>query len=85
MVDRFMLQEIALIKLFQILGVTRGTKTLQNILVPFFRTTFCPFVSEIVLRALSLLFLNRWCKIWAATLAASGALLLGIGGYATMC
>ncbi|XP_066320018.1 E3 ubiquitin-protein ligase SP1-like [Miscanthus floridulus] len=27
----------------------------------------------------------RWCKIWAATFAASGALLLGIGGYATMC
>jgi len=77
MVDRFMLQEIALIKLFQILGVTRGTKTLQNILVPF--------VSEILLPALSHLFFNRLCKIWAATLAASGALLLGIGGYATMC
>jgi hypothetical protein len=46
---------------------------------------FGPFVSEISLSALSHVLFNRWCKIWAATFAASGALLLGVGGYAAMC
>lgn len=46
---------------------------------------FGPFVSEISLRALSHLFFNSCCKFWALTFVASGALLLGVGGYAATC